>query len=126
MRDWNLRVFLHRVGGASFRTPRGRSRGSRPGSRQFWKDCSVDLFAVPLTDYLDELVGHLARSRRGRHLVERSTGRTTQRGPLAVLGLTHFTEENADLFFGRDAERQLIIGNLRRPAHAALRAERRR
>ena len=28
------------------------------------------------------------------------------------LGLTHFTEENASLFFGRDAERTMIISNL--------------
>ncbi len=29
------------------------------------------------------------------------------------VGLTHYVEERADVFFGRDAERTLIIGNLR-------------
>jgi WD40 repeat protein len=34
-----------------------------------------------------------------------------QRAP--YVGLAHFTEERADIFFGRDSERGLIIGNLR-------------
>ncbi|HYZ88082.1 MAG TPA: hypothetical protein VE620_02185, partial [Myxococcales bacterium] len=29
------------------------------------------------------------------------------------VGLDYFAERDADLFFGRDAERQMIIGNLR-------------
>lgn len=40
---------------------------------------------------------------------------TTQALPLEdpYVGLTHFTEEYADFFFGREAESSLIIGNLR-------------
>ncbi|HEY3434088.1 MAG TPA: hypothetical protein VGK41_00405, partial [Solirubrobacterales bacterium] len=40
---------------------------------------------------------------------------TTRALPLEdpYVGLTHFTEEYADFFFGREAESSLIIGNLR-------------
>ncbi len=39
------------------------------------------------------------------------------------MGLTHFTEENADRFFGRDTECALIIGNLRAARLTLLYAE---
>jgi CHASE2 domain-containing sensor protein len=46
---------------------------------------------------------------------------TTQSGP--YVGLDYFLEEDADLFFGRDAERKRIIGNLRASRLTLLYAE---
>src|SRR5207249_6234819 len=46
---------------------------------------------------------------------------TTTNGP--YVGLTHFTEGEADLFFGREAERKRIIGNLRASRLTLLYAE---
>ncbi len=39
------------------------------------------------------------------------------------VGLTHYTEEHAPLFFGREAERKRIIGNLRASRLTLLYAE---
>jgi CHASE2 domain-containing sensor protein len=46
---------------------------------------------------------------------------TTTRDP--YIGLDHFVEEDADLFFGRDAERKRIIGNLQASRLTLLYAE---
>jgi SIR2-like domain len=62
MRDWNLRVFLHRVFGhqqhdVSWAVQR------RPDDldADFWKAIGVELFALPLPEYLDELGVHLKK-----------------------------------------------------------------
>jgi SIR2-like domain/TIR domain len=59
MRDWNLRVFLKRIFGQHLRNT---SWAIQPDpdmlDSRFWKRIGVDLFEVPLHDYLDELGGH--------------------------------------------------------------------
>jgi hypothetical protein len=61
MRDWNLRVFVHRVWGSQLPgTSWAIQEEPDQLEKQFWKDLRVDLFGVPLTDYLEQLVAHLA------------------------------------------------------------------
>ena len=60
MRDWNLRVFLQRMF-----TKREKSTSwaiQRDPDRldeRFWRRIGVDLYGIPLADYLRELDGHL-------------------------------------------------------------------
>ena len=61
MRDWNLRVFVHRVWGSQLPgTSWAIQEEPDQLEKQFWKDLRVDLFGVPLMDYLEQLVAHLA------------------------------------------------------------------
>lgn len=55
--------------------------------------------------------------------MSRPASPTTSRVENPYVGLTHFTEEYADRFFGRDTECALIIGNLRAARLTLLYAE---
>ena len=66
MRDWNLRVFLQRMFGQNL--PNNSWAVQRNPSRldaRVWKNMKVDLFAVPLAQYVDELGRRLAAEGSG-------------------------------------------------------------
>ncbi len=66
MRDWNLRVFLQRMFGQNL--PNNSWAVQRNPSRldaRVWKNMKVDLFAVPLAQYVDELGRCLAAEAPG-------------------------------------------------------------
>ena len=66
MRDWNLRVFLQRMFGQNL--PNNSWAMQRDPSRldgRLWKNMKVELFAVPLAQYVDELGRHLAAAGTG-------------------------------------------------------------
>ena len=66
MRDWNLRVFLQRMFGQNL--PNNSWAVQRDPSRldgRLWKNMKVELFAVPLAQYVDELGRHLAAAGTG-------------------------------------------------------------
>ena len=66
MRDWHLRVFLQRMFGQNL--PNNSWAVQRDPSRldgRFWKNMKVDLFAVPLAQYVNELDRHLAAAGPG-------------------------------------------------------------
>jgi hypothetical protein len=57
LRDWSLRVFLHRVWGPGPARYRSWAIEPEPGllTRELWAERGVDLYAVPLDRYLQEL-----------------------------------------------------------------------
>jgi DNA-binding SARP family transcriptional activator len=57
LRDWSLRVFLHRVWGAGAVRYRSWAVDPEPGllARELWGERGVELFAVPLERYVEEL-----------------------------------------------------------------------
>jgi DNA-binding SARP family transcriptional activator len=61
LQDWNLRVFLHRIWGEHQVSYRSWSIQPRPGSleREFWRKRGIDIYDVPLQDYVAELQGRL-------------------------------------------------------------------
>lgn len=62
MGDWNLRVFLQRVWGEQKLGAKSWAihRDPDPLEKEFWAGLGVDLFSVPLAEYIDELREHLA------------------------------------------------------------------
>jgi DNA-binding SARP family transcriptional activator len=62
LQEWNVRVFLHRVWGhekAAYRSWAVQPRADRV-QREFWRHRGVDVFDVPLADYLGELERRIA------------------------------------------------------------------
>jgi hypothetical protein len=61
VRDWNLRVFLHRVWGEQRIGASSWAIGERVEvvEKRFWNEFGVDLFDIALPTYLDELRAHL-------------------------------------------------------------------
>jgi hypothetical protein len=57
LRDWGLRVFLHRVWGREKVAYRSWAVGAEPGAveRELWRQRGVDVFEVPLEEYVDQL-----------------------------------------------------------------------
>ena len=55
--EWSLRVFLHRVFGDQPISYRSWAvlPGAKPVQREFWRERGVDLYDVPLDDYVSEL-----------------------------------------------------------------------
>ena len=68
MRDWNLRVILHRIWADS--PNRYRSWATQPTRRpldeQFWRQRSVEVQYIGLEDYAEGLDAAVERFRRGR------------------------------------------------------------
>lgn len=62
LQEWRLRVFLHRVWGQDKAAYRSWAVQARPDrlEREFWRQRGVDLFDVPLTEYVGELERRLA------------------------------------------------------------------
>ena len=87
-----------------------------PVERELWEHFGVHVVEQRPTEFLDELDGQ-ARPARGRPRGAVSP----PDGP--YVGLDCFHEEDAGLFFGRDAERTRIIGNLRASRLTLLHAE---
>ena len=118
MRDWSVRVFLQRIWGD--RPLDARSWAVDPGhdalERELWEQRGV------------RLVDECARTRSSSRSTARSAPLSRRRrdgdGARApYIGLDFFVEEDAGLFFGRDAERKRIIGNLRASRLTLLYAE---
>jgi SIR2-like domain/TIR domain len=63
MRDWNLRVFLKRIFGEQLQNISWaiQQKPDKLESR-FWKRMGIDLFAISLESYLDELGSHVAEA----------------------------------------------------------------
>jgi hypothetical protein len=61
VRDWNLRVFLHRVWGEQRLGAQSWAIGNRVDvvEKRFWSEFGVDLFDVPVATYLDDLLAQL-------------------------------------------------------------------
>jgi hypothetical protein len=61
MRDWNLRVFLKRIWGGQALDAKSWAIERSPDvlEKDLWRDFGVDLFAVPLAEYMEELDEHL-------------------------------------------------------------------
>jgi DNA-binding SARP family transcriptional activator len=61
LQEWNLRVFLHRIWGDRQVSYRSWSIQPQPGGleREFWRKRGVDIYDVPLSDYVDELRARL-------------------------------------------------------------------
>ena len=107
LRDWNLRVILHRIAGeqrlnykswAIQRHPTdARSRSSGAGATWTSSTSTSRATSRPCADGL-------------RLLPQADGGRRMRDCPYA--GLMPFTEEQADFFFGREAEREIITANL--------------
>ena len=68
MRDWNLRVILHRIWADS--PNRYRSWATQPSRRpldeQFWRQRSVEVQYITLEDYAEGLDAAVERFRRGK------------------------------------------------------------
>lgn len=66
LRDWGLRVFLHRIWGQEKVGYRSWSvePGAEPIERELWRQRGIDVFQVPLEEYADQLRARLAESVR--------------------------------------------------------------
>ena len=63
MRDWNLRVFLHRMfGGKLLNTSWAVQRDADELDQRFWRRNAVDFYGMPLAEYVGELEKHLRAS----------------------------------------------------------------
>jgi hypothetical protein len=60
MRDWNLRVFLHRMfGKRPLNTSWAVQRNPSEVDERFWRRIGVEFLAMPLSEYVKELEQHL-------------------------------------------------------------------
>lgn len=66
LRDWGLRVFLHRIWGREKVSYRSWAVGSsvQPVERELWRQRGVDVFDVPLHEYVGELTARVAEATR--------------------------------------------------------------
>ena len=105
LRDWNMRVILHRIAGEQRLTYKSWAIQRQP------------------TDLDQKVLGparcrHPRRRSRARYIAAlRGRLRLTPAEAASVrecpyAGLMPFTEEQAPFFFGRDAEREIITANL--------------
>ena len=119
MRDWSVRVFLQRVWGDRLE-----------GARSWAVDPALDSRRARAVGALrrerrrgaDDGVPGRARATSSTCLAVRGRG-AVSRPTRPYVGLDYFLEEDAGLFFGRDAERKRIIGNLRASRLTLLYAE---
>ena len=66
LRDWNLRVILHRIWGeqqAELQVLGDPARPRAPSTREFWEQRGVEILDVALEDYVDELARRARRAR---------------------------------------------------------------
>ncbi len=66
LRDWGLRVFLHRIWGRETVAYRSWAveDGATPVERELWRRRGVDVFDVPLEEYVTQLVERLVEAAR--------------------------------------------------------------
>ncbi len=124
MRDWNLRVILHRIWGEQRLKYKSWAIQRDPDKleREFWGLRGVDVHDVPLEEYVEGLRGTstLCRPRpaqprscqpgheRARHALP-----ATQTGRFSPYkGLVHYEEQDGPFFFGREVDCDLVVANL--------------
>jgi len=66
LRDWGLRVFLHRIWGREKVAYRSWAveASIEPVERELWRQRGVDLFDIPLEEYIEELASRVAEAIR--------------------------------------------------------------
>ena len=66
LRDWGLRVFLHRIWGRETVAYRSWAveAAATPVAQELWRRRGVDVFDVPLDEYVNQLVVRLAEAVR--------------------------------------------------------------
>ena len=123
--DWNLRAILHRIWRDRKRSARSWAVQLNPEDidQKFWSRRDVDIINIDLKHYIDALeerVRKSAKPPRRRHVSNSTLVGTTElpttgevSAPSPYKGLMPYTEADAAFFFGRDAEREVIIANLR-------------
>ncbi len=134
MRDWNLRVILHRIWGQQKLNYKSWAiqLEPEPVEREFWQKRGVDILDVELERYVTGLGGRAqaatwcrdryvsgavssGRTRLGGAQTDaRTTAAAERPGDLTspYKGLTPYTEGDAAFFFGRETEREIIVANL--------------
>ena len=67
LRDWNLRVILHRIWGEQSSTLQvvGDPARPRPIDEEFWRRRGVDVLDTSLEEYVAGLTAHLERAPSG-------------------------------------------------------------
>ena len=67
LRDWGLRVFLHRIWGqekVGYRSWSVEPGAAEPIERELWRQRGIDVFEMPLEEYAAKLRARLAESLR--------------------------------------------------------------
>jgi hypothetical protein len=66
LRDWGLRVFLHRIFGREKVSYRSWAIEQEPDAleRELWRQRGIDVWDVPLEEYVKELVSRAAEAAR--------------------------------------------------------------
>ena len=117
LRDWNLRVILHRIWGEQRLRYRSWAVQLDPEEidRRFWEDRDVDIFDVALEEYVSSLAAARRPLRRSGAMSAVRVAAPPAPARAATCpyrGLLPFSEADARYFFGRDADRELIAANL--------------
>ena len=111
MADWNLRVILHRLWGDQPLSYHSWAVQPEPKAleREFWHRRDVDVLELPFEEYAGILGSYVAAQPAGA-----SDERRRGSPPTPFKGLAPFqdTELDAQLFCGRDREREVIVANL--------------
>jgi hypothetical protein len=126
LKDWNLRVILHRLWGDEGLTYNSWAIQPRPEriEEKAWYRRGVELLDAGLVDYAAQLERSLEAGGRGA-----ATGRSADMTDVVApssdarpavdrlpdcpyKGLQAYTEEDGNYFFGRDADSDLVIANL--------------
>ena len=112
LRDWNLRVILHRLWGEQRLHYKSWAIQLDPQiiDQEFWRERDVDIIDVALEDYVTHLgqrLRELPTSGGGTH---DDRGGTSSRQSLHGTG--PYSEEDAAFFFGREVEQEIIAANL--------------
>ena len=102
--EWSLRVFLHRVFGDQPISYRSWAvlPGAQPIQHELWRQRGVDLYDVPLDDFVADLERRLAGVAH-RVIVD---------SPYKGLVPFEDTELDALLFYGRERESEIIAANV--------------
>ena len=102
--EWSLRVFLHRVFADQPISYRSWAvlPGAQPIQRELWRQRGVDLYDVPL----DEFVAGLERRLAG------VVPREAARAPTRASSRSRTASSTRCLFFGRERESEIIAANV--------------
>ena len=112
LRDWNLRVILHRIWTEQMRTGTYSSWAIQLDpeelDQKFWQKRDVEVIDMRLDQYLELLRERLGALRSGGSGMTEANGQRDS----PYQGLAPYDEGDAAFFFGRDRERDLITANL--------------